>query len=97
MIKRIYEDAGENAAYMQGFVAGKKADGEDWVRSELEKREEKAAKELAWDEMWQIAHAAQRKISAVEAERDYWRSMALAYQVSLQALVGEDLERGRRL
>ena len=96
-MKKIYDNPAENDAYLQGFLSGKRADGEDWVKVRLDLDDEKAAKELAWDEMWQIAHAAQRKISVVEAERDYWKSIALAYQVSLRALVGEDLERGRRL
>jgi len=91
MKKRIYDTAGENEAFMQGFVSGRRADGEDWVRVRLEIDDEKAQKEQAWAEMLLISGAAQKKIQLLEAENEALRSRLRAYQVAMQNLVQEDL------
>lgn len=90
--KKIYDNPGENEAFMQGFVSGRKADGEDWVRVRLEIDDERAQKEQAWAEMLLISGAAQKKIKRLEEENEALRSRLLAYQVALRSLVQEDLQ-----
>ncbi len=91
MKKRLYDNPADNAAYLQGFVSGRKATGEDWVRVRLEIDDEKAQKEQAWAEMLLISGAAQQKIQRLEEENEALRSRLLAYQVALRSLVGEEL------
>ena len=96
MAIKIYDAAEDNGAYMQGYVAGRKATGEDWVQARLREDDQKAQKEKAWSEMTVLADAAKHCMKVLEEERDYWKSLALAYQVALQSVVSEDL-RARRV
>ena len=93
---KIFENPAENKAYMQGFVAGKRADGEDWVRERLAHDEAKRETRKAWGEMQMIADAAQAEIQRLKDENARLWSKLLAYQVAMQSLVNEDLA-GRRV
>ena len=92
---KFFENPNDNAVYMQGFVAGKRADGEDWARERLARADTEEALRQAWTEMVLIGNAALARLQQVEAERDQWKSIALAYQCALQNVVNEDLRVGR--
>lgn len=92
---RIFESVNDNTAYMQGFVAGRKANGIDWAQARLELDKSEGEKRRAWDEMRQIADAAQKRISKLEEENEALRSKLLAYKVALRSLVDDELAIGR--
>lgn len=92
---KIFENPADNAIYMQGFVAGKRADGIDWAKESLARADAEEALQKAWVEMILIGNAALERVRQIEAERDQWKSIALAYQCALQNVVNEDLRAGR--
>ena len=94
---RIFESVNDNTAYMQGFVAGRKANGIDWAQARLELDNAKGETRKAWDEMRQIAEVAHKRVAELEAENATLKSRLLAYQVSLRNLVDEDIEKGREI
>ena len=93
---KIFENPNDNTVYMQGFVAGKRADGEDWARERMARADTEEALRQAWTEMVLIGNAALARLQQVETERDQWKSIALAYQCALQNVVNEDLRVGRK-
>lgn len=93
----FFENPRDNQAYMQGFVAGRKANGEDWVRSELEKGEETAAKEQAWQNELRIAYKALEIIEEKDRRIENLQSELLAARMALRAYVNDDIERGKRV
>lgn len=95
-MKLFFETPVENRAYMEGYVAGKKADGLDWVRAEMEKADaqEKIAK--AWQEMLMIRDAALAALAEKDREIEELRSQVRAYQIAFRS-VDADLEEAVRI